>query len=526
MSKSDTFVHLHGHSHYSLLDGGATIDGLIKKTKELGMPAIALTDHGNLFGAVEWYNTAKKFEIKGIVGCEFYVAPNSRFDKEAHGISEAAYHLPVVVKNETGWKNILKLASLAYTEGFYYRPRVDKETLNQYREGLVVMNGHFGTEISACLERGDIEAAVACAKQYKEIFGDDFYVELQNHFDPAQVAMIPKLIEVAKRAECPLVATNDHHYLLKDDYDAHDALCCISMGRTIADETRLKYSRELYLKSPAEMRQIFKEVPEACDNTVAIAEKCELKLDFNARHAPVYHPPIDVSTGKAPTPDEYLRQLCLEGIKEKYGENLSPEQSKQIMDRLDFELQVICSKGFASYFLIVWDFCNYAKNNGIPVGARGSGVGTVVGYVLSLCNVDPIKYDLLFERFMDPARSAMPDIDIDICQEGRGRVIEYVRNKYGNVCQIITFNTLGAKAAIKDVGRVLGMTIQDTDKITKLIPGGPNVTLEDVVKIPDIKKMIDENPQVNKLFAVARRLEGLCRNAGMHAAGVIVCDKP
>ncbi|HVX85761.1 MAG TPA: DNA polymerase III subunit alpha [Phycisphaerae bacterium] len=520
-----SFVHLHGHSHYSLLDGGATIDGLLKKTRELGMPAIALTDHGNLFGAVEWYSTAKKFEVKGIVGCEFYVAPASRFDKDSHGISEAAYHLPVVVKNETGWKNILKLASLAFTEGFYYRPRVDKETLAKYHEGLIVMNGHFGTEISALLEKGDMEGAIACAGQYKDIFGDDFYVELQNHFDPAQVAMIPKLIEVAKRAACPVVATNDHHYLLKDDFDAHDALCCISMGRTLADETRLKYSRELYLKSPAEMRQIFREVPEACDNTLRIAEKCELKLDFNARHAPVYVPP-PAADGAPVHPDAYLRQLCLAGVEEKYGDTLSPEQRKAVMDRLDFELQVICSKGFSSYFLIVWDFCNYAKNNGIPVGARGSGVGTVVGYVLSLCNVDPVKYDLLFERFMDPARSAMPDIDIDICQEGRGKVIEYVRNKYGNVCQIITFNTLGAKAAIKDVGRVLGMPITETDRITKLIPGGPNVVLEDVVKIPDIKKLIEENPNIAKLFAIAERLEGLCRNAGMHAAGVIVCDKP
>jgi len=529
MPTSDSFVHLHGHSHYSLLDGGATIDGLLEKAKELGMPAIALTDHGNLFGAVEWYNTAKKFGIKGIVGCEFYVAPNSRFDKEAHGISEASYHLPVVVKNNVGWKNILKLASIAYTEGFYYRPRVDKETLAKYHEGLVVMNGHFGTEISACVERGDMQAAIACAGQYKDIFGDDFYVELQNHFDPAQMAMIPKLIEVARRAGCPVVATNDHHYLLKEDYDAHDALCCISMGRTLTDETRLKYSRELYLKSPAEMRQIFKEVPEACDNTVLIGEQCDLKLDFNARHAPVYAPPPK-RDGSVQSPDDYIRELCLEGVKEKYGENLSPEQRKQIMDRLDFELQVICSKGFASYFLIVWDFCNFARQNGIPVGARGSGVGTVVGYVLSLCNVDPIRYDLLFERFMDPARSAMPDIDIDICQEGRGKIIEYVRNKYGTngggVCQIITFNTLGAKAAIKDVGRVLGMGIAETDKITKLIPGGPNVELDGVVKIPDIKKMIDENPQIAKLFAIARRLEGLCRNAGMHAAGVIVCDKP
>jgi DNA polymerase-3 subunit alpha len=523
---ADSFVHLHGHSHYSLLDGGAMIDGLIKRTKELGMPAIALTDHGNIFGAVEWYNTAKKHEIKGIIGCEFYVAPNSRFDRDSHGISEAAYHLPVVVKNEAGWRNMLKLASLAYTEGFYYRPRVDKETLAKYREGLIVINGHFGTEISSMLEKGDLEGAVAVAGQYKDIFGENFYVELQNHHDPAQIALIPKLMEVARRAGCPLVATNDHHFLLKEDHAAHDALCCISMGRTINDETRLKYSPELYLKSPAEMRAIFKEIPEACDNTLRIAEKCELKLDFNTRHAPTYTPPV--INGKTPTPDQYLRDLCTEGIREKYGEEgLS---NKTLMDRLNFELEVICSKGFASYFLIVWDFCNYAKNNGIPVGARGSGVGTVVGYVLSLCNVDPIRYDLLFERFMDPARSAMPDIDIDICQEGRGKVIEYVRDKYGKsgggVCQIITFNTLGAKAAIKDVGRVLGMPIQETDKLTKLVPAGLNISLDDVVKVPDIKKMIEENGNIEKLFAIAKRLEGLCRNAGMHAAGVIVCDKP
>jgi DNA polymerase III subunit alpha len=523
---ADSFVHLHGHSHYSLLDGGATIDGLLKKTKELGMPAIALTDHGNLFGAVEWYNTAKKFEIKGIVGCECYVAPGSRFEKNAHGISEASYHLPVVVKNMAGWKNLLKLASLAYTEGFYYRPRVDKETLAKYHEGIIAINGHFGTEIAVLLEKGDMEGAVAVAGQYKDIFGEDFYVELQNHFDPEQIAIIPKLMEVARRAGVSVVATNDHHFLLKEDHEAHDALCCISMGKTVAETNRLKYSPELYLKGPAEMRTIFKDIPEACDNTLRIAEKCELKLDFNTRYAPVYRPPE--IQGKAPTPDEYLRELCLEGLAEKFGalDKLPAEQSQKLMERLNYELQVICSKGFASYFLIVWDFCNYAKRNGIPVGARGSGVGTLVGYVLSLCNVDPLRYDLLFERFMDPNRSAMPDIDIDICQEGRGKVIEYVRNKYGNVCQIITFNTLGAKAAIKDVGRVLGMTIQETDKITKLIPGGPNVVLEDVVEIPDIKKLIAESGQVEKLFATARRLEGLCRNAGMHAAGVIVCDKP
>jgi DNA polymerase-3 subunit alpha len=476
------------------------IDALLKKTKELGMPAIALTDHGNLFGAVEWYTTAKKFEIKGIIGCEMYVAPNSRFDKDSHGISDASYHLPVIVRNMTGWKNMLKLASLAYTEGFYYRPRVDKETLAKYHEGIIAINGHFGTEISAMVEKGDMDAAVAVAGQYKDIFGEDFYVELQNHFDPAQIQILPKLVEVARRAGVPIVA--------------------------VTDETRLKYSPELYLKSPAEMRAIFKDLPEACDNTLRIAEKIDLKLDFNTRYAPVYKPPE--LNGTTPTPEEYLRQLCLEGLAEKFGalDQLPPEELKKLMERLDYELQVICSKGFASYFLIVWDFCNYAKNNGIPVGARGSGIGTLVGYVLSLHNVNPLRYDLLFERFMDPQRSAMPDIDTDICQEGRQKVIEYVRQKYGNVCQIITFNTLGAKAAIKDVGRVLGLTIQDTDKITKLIPGGPSVALEDVVEIPDIKKLIEESAQTQKLFTIARRLEGLCRNAGMHAAGVIVCDKP
>ncbi|MEI8194894.1 MAG: DNA polymerase III subunit alpha, partial [Phycisphaerae bacterium] len=484
----------------------------------------------NLFGAVEFYNTAMKVGIKTIIGCELYVAPGSRFDKEAHGISEAAYHLPVVVANEQGWKNILKLASLAYVEGFYYRPRVDKETLAKYSAGIIAICGHFGTEISACLERNDMEAAVACARQYVDIFGPDhFYVELQNHFDPAQIAMIPKLIEVARLAQVPIVATNDQHFLRREDWEAHDVLCCISMGRTINDETRLKYSPELHVKSPQEMREIFKDIPEACDNTLKIAAMCDLKLDFSKRHAPSYATPPKAD-GSAQTPDEYIRALCIEGIAEKYGTlesgQVTPEKNKQIYDRLEQELKVIQGKGFSSYFLIVWDFCNFAKRSGIPVGARGSGVGTLVGYVLSLCNVDPLRYDLLFERFMDPSRSEMPDIDIDICQEGRQKVIEYVRQKYGNVCQIITFSTLGAKASIKDVGRVLAVPLAEVDKITKLIPTGLNVTLADARKVPDLERMIGESPAVAKVFAIAQRLEGLCRNAGMHAAGVIVCDKP
>ncbi len=517
----DSFVHLHGHSHYSLLDGGATLPGLCAKAAEMGMPALGLTDHGNLFGMVEFYQEAKKAGIKPLLGCEFYVAPGSRFDKDAHGISEAAYHLVVLAKNHAGYKNLLKLASLAYTEGFYYRPRVDKETLARHCEGLVVINGHFGTEIAACLQRNDLAAAVDVAGQYKAIFGENFFVELQNHDDPAQISAIPQLLEVAKKSGCPVVATNDHHYLLKDDYDAHDVLCCISMGKTLADENRLHYSRQLYLKSAAEMRAIFRDLPEACDNTLKIAEMCDVTLDFSKRHAPVYTPPQDSATGKAVSADDYLRRLCEAGVLERYG-----AFNDVLRQRLEQELKVIQSKGFSSYFLIVWDFCNFARQNGIPVGARGSGVGTLVGYALGLCNVDPLRYDLLFERFMDPSRSEMPDIDIDICQEGRGKVIEYVRKKYGNVSQIITFSTLGAKAAIKDVGRVLAMPLAEVDKITKLIPGGVGVTLDSALQVADLKKLYKEDPNVMRLFDIARRLEGLCRNAGMHAAGVIVCDKP
>ncbi len=520
-NQNDSFVHLHGHSHYSLLDGGATVPDLCRRAAELGMPALALTDHGNLFGLVEFHQEAKKAGLKPIIGCELYIAPGSRFDKDAHGIGDAAYHLVVLAKNQAGYRNLLKLASLAYLEGFYYRPRVDKELLARHAEGLVVINGHLGTEIAACLTRNDLSAAVGVAGQYKEMFGENFFVELQNHEDPVQIEQIPRLVEVARRAGCPVVATNDYHYLLKEDYDAHDVLCCISMGKTLDAKDRLRYSRQLYLKSSREMRAIFKDMPEACDNTLKIAGMCDLDLDFSRRHAPVYTPPADTKTNRPTTADDYLRQLCEQGVIRRYG-----RFNEILQRRLEQELKVIQDKGFSSYFLIVWDFCNYARRNGIPVGARGSGVGTLVGYALELCDVDPIRYDLLFERFMDPSRSEMPDIDIDICQEGRAKVIEYVRQKYGNVSQIITFSTLGAKAAIKDVGRVLGLPLPEVDRITKLIPGGIGVTLESALQTADLKKLYQEDPNVTRLIDIARRLEGLCRNAGMHAAGVIVCDKP
>ncbi len=521
VSPNNSFVHLHGHSHYSLLDGGAPVQRLCARAVELGMPALALTDHGNLFGLVDFYQEAKGLGLKPILGCELYVAPGSRWDRDAHGIKDAAYHLVVLAKNQTGYKHLLKLASLAYLEGLYYRPRVDKELLAHYAEGLIVMNGHLGTEIAACLGRNDLSAAVNVAGEYKEMFGRDFFIELQNHHEPAQVAQLPQLLEVARRAGCPVVATNDYHYCAAEDYEAHDVLCCISMGKTLDDKDRLHYSRQAYLKSPLEMRAIFKDWPEACDNTLQIADRCNLELDFSRRHAPVYTPPVDPHTGRVPSADDYLRQLCEQGLQRRYG-----QCDDTLRQRLEQELKVIQGKGFSSYFLIVWDFCSYARRAGIPAGARGSGVGTLVGYALGLCDVDPLRYDLLFERFMDPSRSEMPDIDIDICQEGRSKVIEYVRQKYGNVSQIITFSTLGAKAAIKDVGRVLGMPLSDVDKITKLIPAGLNVKLKNALQTADLKRLYQENPQVTRLIDIALRLEGLCRNAGMHAAGVIVCDKP
>jgi DNA polymerase-3 subunit alpha len=529
-----SFVHLHVHTHYSLLDGANKVPDLVKRAKVLGMDAIAITDHGCLFGAIEFYSECKKEGIRPIVGIEAYMAPGDRRDRSTPGgtAGEAAHHLLLLAENLEGYKNLLKLGSIAYREGFYYKPRIDKEVLKQYSKGLIATSSCLGGEIASALLKHDPKLARKIAETYAQIFGPErFYIEIQKQGIAEQDMVNPELVDLANKLGVGVVATNDVHFLCKDDHHAHDVLCCISMGRLITDENRLKYPTELYLKSPQEMADALSRWPEAIDNTVRIAKMCHLELDFSKRYAPVYKVPTEKLT---PTPnpqhsalkddERYLRQLCEEGLDWRYG---SRDVKPEIRARLDYELKIITMKNFCSYFLIVWDFCNYARANGIPVGARGSGVGTMVGYLLGLCNVDPIRYNLLFERFMDPNRNEIPDIDIDICQNGRGKVIDYVRQKYGHVAQIITFGTLAARAACKDVGRVLGVPLAEIDKLTKLIPGTPGMTLKKALATsPELAKMVNANPTIKNVVDLAQKLEGLCRNAGCHAAGVIIADQP
>ncbi|HEV2293296.1 MAG TPA: DNA polymerase III subunit alpha [Tepidisphaeraceae bacterium] len=538
-----TFTHLHVHTHYSLLDGACRCSDLVKRTKALGMDSLAISDHGCMYGVIEFYNEAKKEGIKPILGMEAYMAPGDRRDRQQVN-GESAFHLLLLAQDLEGYQNLIKLSSIAYREGFYYKPRIDKEVLRQYSKGIIATSACLGGEVASSLIKRDAKAARAAAQVYAEIFGERFFIEVQKHIKQ-QDQVNPELVEVAKKLGVGLVATNDVHFLNKEDHFAHDVLCCISMGKLQTNEGRLKYPTELYLKSPQEMQEVLGHYDGAIDNTARIAAMCNVELDFSKRYAPVYRVPKDKllskgSTGFQPVQGEepehgletratqdderYLRQLCEEGLVWRYG---TTEVSPAVRERLEKEIDIIAMKGFCSYFLIVWDFCNYARDNGIPVGARGSGVGTMVGYLLGLCNVDPITYGLLFERFMDPSRNEMPDIDIDICQDGRGKVIDYVRQKYGHVAQIITFGTLAAKAACKDVGRVLGVPLAEIDKLTKLIPGVPNMTLDKAMKqVPELADLYNANPTIKQVIDLGKKLEGLCRNAGVHAAGVIIADQP
>jgi DNA polymerase III subunit alpha len=525
-----SFVHLHCHTHYSLLDGACRIPELVHRVKSLGMDSTAITDHGCMFGVIEFFNECTKAGIKPILGMEAYMAPGDRRERSTvSGTgSDAAFHLLLLCENLQGYKNLIKLSSLAYREGFYYKPRIDKEILREFRGGLIATSACLGGEIPSCLSRRDAKAAKKIAETYLDIFGPDrFFIEVQKHVHEQDVVN-PELAELAKKLGVGLVATNDVHFLEKEDHDAHDILCCISMGKQITDESRLKYPEGIYLKSPAEMEEALGHFDQAIENTARIAAMCDVTLDFSKRYSPVYQVPRELlkPSDDLETAEDarYLRQLCEEGLERRYG---TREVSADIRRRLDHELKIIISKNFCSYFLIVWDFCDFASRHGIPVGARGSGVGTMVGYLLGLCNVDPIRYGLLFERFMDPSRNEMPDIDIDICQEGRAKIIEYVRNKYGHVAQIITFGTLAARAACKDVGRVLGVPLPVTDRITKLIPGTPGMSLDKALsQSPELATLYREDPQVQQIIDIAKRLEGLCRNAGMHAAGVVIADQP
>jgi DNA polymerase-3 subunit alpha len=505
------------HSEYSLLDGAVAFSKLLKRCKALEMDSVAVTDHGNLFGALEFYTKAKAAHIKPIIGIEAYIAPGSRTDRTKTSISDAAAHLILLAENNAGYHNLLKLASIGYTEGFYYRPRIDKEVLARFNEGLICASACLKGEVPAAMARGDEQAARAAAESYLKIFGPErYFIEIQRHQTEGPDG-VEGLVDLAKKMGLGLIATNDVHFLEADDYEAHNCLCAISTGKLATDDDRLIYPPDVYLKSSAEMRGLFSDVPaQACDNTLAIAQRCNVDIDLKTRHAPHFEP----DDGSAP--EEYLTRMCYEGAKKRYG-----EITAAIKERLDRELEVIESKGFASYFLIVWDFCKYAHQRDIPLGARGSGVGTIVGYCLGLCDVDPIRYDLLFERFMDPQRDEMPDIDIDICQAHRAEIINYVRQKYGQVAQIITFGTMKARAVIRDVCRVLGVPLSDADKLAKLVPFSLDMTLDKAMKTePELKKLYDDDQAIQKVIDIGRRLEGLARHASVHAAGVVIADEP
>lgn len=518
---STPFVHLHCHSHYSLLDGANRIPDLISKTKELGMNALALTDHGNLFGAIEFYQEAKSAGIKPIIGYEAYVAPGNRRERDAKGISDAAYHLTLLAQTEEGFRNLIRMASAAYLEGYYYRPRIDKELIERHHSGIICLSGCASSEFSELILKERMDEATELARWLAGLFGEDrFFVEIMDNGLDIQRRCREGAVDIARKLGLPLVATCDTHYLCQADAPAHDVLLCINTGKVLSDANRMRMdTQEFYLRSPDEMRERFAGEAEALSNTVRVAESCNLELDFTSRHFPPFVPPEQKSH------EQYLRELCEQGLRERYGDPPRPDA----VQRLEHELGIICRMGFAGYFLVVWDFVRFAREKGIPAGARGSACGALVSYVLDLSSVDPIEFDLLFERFLDPNRSEAPDIDIDFCQMRRDEVLAYVRERYGeaNVAQIITFGTMAARAAIRDVGRVLGIPLGRVDQIAKLIPQQLGITLDDALEnSADLRREYDQDPQIKELLDIARKLEGLNRNAGTHAAGVVIGDKP
>ena len=518
------FVHLHVHSEYSLLDGAAQLEKLVAKAKELKFPAIALTDHGNLFGAIDFYNAAQKAGVKPILGCELYVAPGGRKERGSQdGGYEGANHLTVLVRNRTGYQNLVKLVSRAFLEGFYYKPRVDRELLAQHADGLLVLSGCLNSEVSRMLSAGDTAKARETAGWYQEVFGKDHYfMEVQAHGLEEQERVMAETLRIAKSIGAPVVGTNDSHYLEGGHARAHEALLCIQTGTNLQDTGRFRFStQEFYIKSAEEMARVFAELPEACSNTLAVAERCNLTLEFNQFHLPRYVVPSEH------TLDSYLHELAHAGLKGRYGAN--PGDS--IEARLAHELSVIEKMGFAGYFLVVWDFIRYAREQGIAVGpGRGSSAGSLTAYCLGITNVDPIRYGLLFERFLNPERISMPDMDIDFSDDRRDEVIRYVAERYGRdrVAHIITFGTLGAKAAIRDVGRVLGMPYGDVDRIAKLVPNFPlNITLDDAYqKSLPLAEMVKSQANVKELWEIARTLEGCTRHASVHASAVVISDEP
>jgi len=514
------FVHLHVHTEYSLLDGANRIKKLIKRAVELGMKSIAITDHGVMYGVVDFYKEAVNNGIKPILGCEVYMAERSRFDKQP-GVDSDPGHLVLLAKNMDGYKNLMKIVSIGFTEGFYYRPRVDMEVLEKYSDGLIALSACLSGDIPKALLRNDYEKARKIALKYNEIFGqDNFYLELQANGIKEQNLVNQKLIKLSRETGIPVIATNDAHYLRKEDARTHEILLCIQTGKSINDEDRMTFSTdEVYLKSAEEMRQLFRNIPEAVENTLKVAERCNVELDFSQRHLPEFKAP----EGKDPY--EYLKELCMDGLARLYG-----DKKDEYTERLEYELSVIKHMGYVDYFLIVWDFIKYAKDNGIMVGpGRGSAAGSLVAYCLGITNIDPIKYNLLFERFLNPERISMPDIDIDFCYERRGEVIDYVVRKYGKdrVAQIITFGTMAARAAIRDVGRALDIPYNEVDAIAKMVPFQIGMTIDKALEInPELRKRYESDAIIADLIDTARQLEGMPRHASTHAAGVVISKEP
>jgi DNA polymerase-3 subunit alpha len=518
MKRAD-FIHLHNHTQYSLLDGALKIDDLLAQAKEYKMPALAITDHGNMFGAIEFYKKAIASGIKPIIGSEVYVAAGSRLKKEPiPGLPDAGFHLILLVKNFDGYKNLIKLSTSGYLEGFYHRPRIDKDILRKNHQGLIGLSSCLKGEIPWLLMKGNYKKAKKTAEEYVNILGEgNFYLELQNHGTEDEKKARELLLQLSQDTGIPMVATNDCHYLRKEDWQAHDALLCIQTGKTIAESERLKFSTDqLYFKSPEQMKKLFEDVPSAIENTIKIAEECNLQLEFGKVHLP--HFPIPSGYEDL---ESYLAYLARKGLAQRYS-----KVTPGLEERLEYELKIINQMGYAGYFLIVKDFIDYARSKGIPVGpGRGSAASSLVSYALGITNIDPIKYGLLFERFLNPERISLPDIDIDFSDRGREKIIDYVINKYGkkNVTQIITFGTMAARGVIRDVGRVLGMPYSEVDRIAKLIPFEPDMTLKKALEVqPDLAKLSESDPQIKKLISLSQTLEGLARHASTHAAGVVI----
>ncbi len=519
------FAHLHVHTEYSLLDGSNKIKEYVKRVKELGMDSAAITDHGVMYGVIDFYRAAREAGINPVIGCEVYVAPNSRFDKELTGGEDRYYHLVLLAENNTGYANLMKIVSRGFTEGYYYKPRVDMEVLQQFHEGVIALSACLAGEVQRYIVKGLLDEAKKAARKYESCFGKgNFFLEMQDHGIPDQKTVNTVLLRMSRELDIPLVVTNDVHYTCAEDEKPHDILLCIQTGKKLADEDRMRYvGGQYYVKSEEEMKGLFPYAWEAVENTQRIADRCHVDIEFGVTRLPRYVVP------DGHTSWTYLQELCQKGLAERYPEQIRAGEDQALKERLSYELNVIRTMGYVDYFLIVWDFINYAKSNGIAVGpGRGSAAGSIVSYCLRITDIDPIRYHLLFERFLNPERVSMPDIDIDFCFERRQEVIDYVGRKYGHdkVVQIVTFGTLAAKGVIRDVGRVMDLPYSYVDSIARMVPNELNITIDRALEInPEFRKLYEEDEQVHNLIVMCRRLEGLPRHTSMHAAGVVICPE-